>query len=153
MRNFRNINNICVIGLSGNGMPRFKLDCEIEFEQGWQEVSYIADSTDVVDTGRAIYAATVAAIENGAEFKSFENWLREEQQAAFANHDERMKVERQLAYSRETDTLVGQVLRGEVTQAEYEAAVAAIKTRFPYLADMTLEQKQAAYPLLDFSVL
>ena len=38
---------------------------------------------------------------------------------------------RRAAYALETDPLIGQVLAGEMTVAEYKAARAAIKARYP----------------------
>lgn len=39
------------------------------------------------------------------------------------------------AFAAETDPMVGQVMRGEITLADYQAAVAAIRVRFPYPED------------------
>lgn len=39
---------------------------------------------------------------------------------------------RRAAFAAEADPLAFKVLRGEVTQAEYEAKVAEIRARFPY---------------------
>jgi hypothetical protein len=38
---------------------------------------------------------------------------------------------RALAYGRETDPLIGQVIRGEITQEEYISKVELIKLRYP----------------------
>lgn len=42
---------------------------------------------------------------------------------------------RRLAFTVEADPLAFKVLRGEATQAEYEAKVADIRARFPYPED------------------
>ena len=39
---------------------------------------------------------------------------------------------RQHAFENETDPLIGKLLRGEITQDEYDARCAKIRERFPY---------------------
>lgn len=43
-----------------------------------------------------------------------------------------MRQARREAFTAEADPLAFKVLRGEATQAEYEATVADIRARFPY---------------------
>lgn len=43
-----------------------------------------------------------------------------------------IREERRLAYMQEADPLFFKWQRGEATQAEYEAAVEAVRARFPY---------------------
>jgi hypothetical protein len=46
-----------------------------------------------------------------------------------------MRQARREAFTAEADPLAFKVLRGEATQAEYEAKVADIRARFPYPED------------------
>lgn len=43
-----------------------------------------------------------------------------------------MRQARRAAFTAQADPLAFKVLRGEATQAEYEATVAEIRARFPY---------------------
>lgn len=44
----------------------------------------------------------------------------------------KIREARRAAFTSEADPLAFKVLRGEATQAEYEASVAAIRARYPY---------------------
>jgi hypothetical protein len=46
------------------------------------------------------------------------------------------RTNRQKAFTTEADPLFFQVQRGEATQADYDAKVAEIRTRFPYPAEV-----------------
>lgn len=148
--NFRAISNIRCCGHSSNTLPRYLVSVEIEFQTGWERVEYAADSTDCEQMGLAIWSAVNDMLGEGASCVSYDDFQRTEQAAAVEGHDARMEMARSDAYTRETDPLLGQVQRGDVSQADYVAACNAVKARFPYLAEMTLEQKQAMYPLVTF---
>lgn len=147
---FANIRNIRCCGYSSNTLPRYMVSVEIEFQTGWERVEYVADSTDCEQMGLAIWSAVNDMLGEGASCVSYEEYQHTAQAAAVEGHDARMELARRDAYTRETDPMLGQVQRGEISQADYLAACSAVKARFPYLAEMTIEQKQAMYPLVTF---
>lgn len=49
-----------------------------------------------------------------------------------------IREERRIAFAQEADPLFFKWQRGEATQTEYEAAVAAVRARFPYPQGGTL---------------
>ncbi|MGD9638394.1 MAG: hypothetical protein AB7U85_04980 [Alphaproteobacteria bacterium] len=88
-------------------------------------------------------------IEDRAEFELIRNTYF--QQEKYNNHDIQALSDRQQEYRELNATLLGLVQIGEATQEEYENACNAIKTTYPKLEEMTLEQKQTMYPLLNLT--
>lgn len=149
--NFRNIENIRCCGYSNNTLPRYIVSVEIEFPHAWERVEYVADSNDCESMGLLIWEKVNELLSQDVFCLSYEDYQHNAQNEAYINHNERMKYCRMDAYTRETDPLIGQVQRGEISQEDYIMACNNIKTRFPYLEEMTLEQKQAMYPLLNLT--
>lgn len=80
------------------------------------------------------------------------NKLKMEQQNLYNNHDARMKISRDQRFTSETDGLGLKYVETGLAEdkTKWVNAKNQIRNELKYLEEMTLQEKQDMYPLLDF---
>lgn len=148
MTTFENIRNIRI----EQDSPR-RYICTLDLitpNEAPETVEYCADGVDQFGICPQVFQA-IEAIEDKSSFVSELEYKKSIQQEMFNNHNERMNFERKRRFTKETDhlNLKWQETQNESDRLTWINAKEAIRQELKYLEEMTLEEKQAMYPLLD----
>src|SRR5690606_21961103 len=120
---------------------------DLDTDGNIETINYPISILDTTESGQWVITRILSGKTGSIKtFEQYQNDIVKPQQLEMYNsHNERMIKERQIEYSVLNTKSFGLQQIGEYSQEEYQKEYLEIKSKYPKLEEMTLEEKQAMY--------